>query len=175
MRALLLTLALTGGALAQSNPAQQMGTPPGLQPSPGFTLSGALTGRSFTPADLQALPATNLTVTYRVNGQPQTHSYTGVLLSTLLTQAKPTFDPQVKNDALRYYVLARGSDGYTALISWGELDPGFGNRSVLVAYRQDGQPISGKEGALRLIVPGDVKGGRSVSALADIQLVRGGP
>ena len=36
-----------------------------------------------------------------------------------------------------------------ALFSMGEIDPGFGNRSVLLAYEQDGQPLPTTDGAVR--------------------------
>jgi hypothetical protein len=43
-------------------------------------------------------------------------------------------DPSIKNDLLRFGVVATGSDGYRAFISLGEIAPQFGNQPDLVAY-----------------------------------------
>ena len=81
-------------------------------------------------------------------------------------------DPAVKNAELRQYVLATGSDGYEATFSLGELDPRFGGGGTmdLVAYAQDGQPL-GTDGFARLVVPGDLAGGRYVSNLVSLQVL----
>ena len=135
-------------------------------------LGGQLTTpRSFVLADLQALPSQEVSLTYTVAGKSMTHTFKGVLLSDLLTAAKPTFDPKVKNASLGWYVLAQGADGYAALFPLGEIDPGFGNRGVLLAYEQDGQPLPASDGAVRLVVPGDLKGGRYVSSLVRLTVL----
>jgi hypothetical protein len=57
-----------------------------------------------------------------------------------MTLATPGFDPNVKNDALAHVVTATGSDGYRATVAWGELDPNFEGKEILVATFEDGQP-----------------------------------
>ncbi|WP_425145275.1 molybdopterin-dependent oxidoreductase [Deinococcus sp.] len=139
-------------------------------------LSGSLAQPSaLTLEAVSALPAKTVSLEYTVAGQATKHSFTGALLIDVLKAARPSFRPEIKNDSLRYSVLATGRDGYSALFSWGELDPDFGNRGVLIAYAQDGQPLSAADGPLRLVVPGDGKGGRYVSGLASVQLLRVGP
>ncbi|WP_424952757.1 hypothetical protein [Deinococcus sp.] len=49
--------------------------------------------------------------------------------------------------------------------------PGFGHRGVLLAYEQDGVPLPASDGALRLVVPGDLKGGHSVSSLLRVTVL----
>jgi hypothetical protein len=55
----------------------------------------------------------------------------------------------------------------------GEIDPMFGNQQDLVAYAdakgQLGQ--GGTDGALRIVVPGDVAVGRYLSNLTSLQVV----
>ncbi len=82
-------------------------------------------------------------------------------------------DPSIKNDLLRFGVVATGSDGYRAFISLGEIAPQFGNQPDLVAYADtEGQlGTGGTDGALRLIVPGDHAGGRYVSNLISLQVI----
>ena len=57
------------------------------------------------------------------------------------------------------------------------MDPGFGNRSdILLAYDERNDDVAGSDYASlatvgpRLIVPGDVKGGRYVSCVRDVRL-----
>jgi DMSO/TMAO reductase YedYZ molybdopterin-dependent catalytic subunit len=128
-----------------------------------FTVDGAVAhGLSLDLAALKALP----TVTETVGGI----TYTGVSLWDLLdAQAGIVTDPAVKNDILDKYVVATGSDGYKTLISMGEIDPAFGNQPDIVAYAADGQPL-GANGFARLVLPGDVKAGRWVSNLVDLQV-----
>ena len=53
------------------------------------------------------------------------------------------------------------TDNYRALVAWGEIDPGFDNKEVLLATSQDGNPLD--SAGPRLVVPGDISGGRYVS------------
>jgi hypothetical protein len=82
-------------------------------------------------------------------------------------------DPTVKNDLLRFGVVATGSDGYRALISLGEIDPTFGNQPDIVAYADTKGQLgpTGPDGQMRLIIPGDYAGGRYVSNLVSLQVV----
>jgi hypothetical protein len=79
--------------------------------------------------------------------------------------------PAVKNGILRQYVIAEGSDGYTAVFSLGELAPQFGggNPQILVGYRQDGMPL-GSTGFARIVPAKDDFGGRYVSNLANLSV-----
>jgi DMSO/TMAO reductase YedYZ molybdopterin-dependent catalytic subunit len=93
-------------------------------------------------------------------------SVTGVYLRDILDAAEVNYNPDVKNDTLSMYIVATGSDGYQAIIAYGEIDPSFAGQPVLVAYEQDGQPLT----ALRLVVPGDKHGGRYVSNLVSLEV-----
>ena len=141
--------------------------------STGFTLSGLVANPvAYTATTLAALPALTETVSYTAAGSLVTASYTGVTLWSLLTRAGLLTDPAIKNDELRFYVLATGSDGYEATFSLGELDPRFGGGGTagLVAYASGGQPL-GTDGFARLVVPGDSAGGRYVSNLVSLQVI----
>lgn len=159
-KSVLLVLALASAVSGQGAPRPT---------SPSFTLGGQIANpRSYTPEDVKALSAKEVTLEYTAANQPQKHSFRGVPLWDLISSAKPQFEPNTKNDSLRWVVQATGSDGYTASFALGELDPNFGNKGVLVAFEQDGQPLPPEDGLLRLVVPGDLKGGRFVSALVTV-------
>ena len=142
-----------------------------------FTLSGVLNPGAYTLSSLQALPAVQLTATYEAGGTPVTDTYTGVSLWTLLNDAGLITDPDVKNDVLRQYVEAIGSDGYAAIFSLGEIDPMFGDQPDLVAYADsDGQlGPDGEDGFARIVVPGDIAGGRYISNLVALEVFTAAP
>ena len=174
--ATLLMLALGAPALMQSTPSAPTTAAPTTTAATPIAITGAVQNpKQYLLSDLRGLPIQTVYVTYSAAGQTVKHTYTGVLLYDLLKAASPALNAAVKNDALRWAVLAKGADGYAALFSWGELDPGFGNRQVLLAYEEDQQLLPASEGAVRLVVPGDVKGGRYVSSLVELQIFRTGP
>lgn len=122
----------------------------------------------LTAEDLAALPQQTLTVTFVSGTTPQTHTYTGPLLLDVLNLAGPEFDPAIKNDKLQHYAEASGSDGYQAIVAWGELDPDFEGKQLLVAITEDGVALG--DAGPRLVVPGDLRGGRYVSDVVTIKL-----
>jgi hypothetical protein len=142
-----------------------------------FTLSGVKTPGVYTLSTLQALPAVQVTATYTAGGTPVTDTYTGVSLWTLLNDAGLITDPNIKNDVLRQYVEAIGSDGYAAIFSLGEIDPMFGGDDDLVAYSDtDGQlGAGGPDGFARMVVPGDTAGGRYISNLVALKVFTAAP
>ena len=119
---------------------------------------------------LEQLPQQTVTVTYQSGSGSQTHTYVGPLLSDVLNLARPDFDPAVRNDKLRYSVTATGGDGYQAAVAWAEFDPDFAGKNILVAVTEDGTPMA--DGRPRLVVPGDLRGGRYVSGLVRLRLSR---
>ena len=144
--------------------------------SPSLTLSGKVADPTIvTPQTLSALTRQSVTETAKyISGASQTiDTYTGVSLWNLIQDAGLVTDPSIKNDLLRYAVVANGSDGYRAIISLGEIDPAFGNQPDIVAYKDTNGQLGagGQDGALRLIVPGDHAGGRYVSNLVSLQVI----
>jgi DMSO/TMAO reductase YedYZ molybdopterin-dependent catalytic subunit len=59
-------------------------------------------------------------------------------------------------------VLVEAADGYRAVFALAELDPELTDRVVILADTKDGQPLPGREGPLRLIVPGEKRPARWV-------------
>lgn len=78
-------------------------------------------------------------------------------------------DPAQPREQVRRVVLATGRDGYVAVLALGEIAPDFAGRPVLLALRMDGRALA--PAALRLAVPGEVRGGRSVRDLARLEVL----
>jgi hypothetical protein len=137
-----------------------------------FVLDGAVvTSGTYNLATLSALPPTTQTVTYKAAGSPVTDTYSGTELQTLVNVSGGfTPAPGVKNPTLRNYVVAVGSDGYQAVFAGGEIDPKFGNRPYMAAYSDTMGHLGpgGSDGFARMVVPGDVAGGRYVSNLVNL-------
>jgi DMSO/TMAO reductase YedYZ molybdopterin-dependent catalytic subunit len=140
-------------------------------PTTEFTATGdVVSPAAYDLAGLESLPSTTETVTFQTMSGPQTGTFTGPTLRTLLNTVELQ-TPAVKNGILRQYVVAQGSDGYTSLFSLGELAPQFGgsNPQVLVAYQQKGAPLP-STGFAWIVAAKDNFGGRYVSNLANLQV-----
>lgn len=137
------------------------------QPAPTLALAGHVEHPATLGLDaLRALPAVTIEITRPVQGQaPRTTSYTGALLWSLVSAARPVHEAG-PHSHLRHTILAQGRDGYAVSVAIGEIDPEFEGKQVLVAVAQDGKPLPD----LRLVVPGDVRAGRSVRDLVSIEV-----
>jgi len=146
------------------------GPPDAAQATPPAPLELAVQGRverpgSLTLAELQALPPVTVEIERTEANGVQHMSFTGALLWTLVTMAGPVDEPG-KRTFLQHTLLARGRDGYAAALAFGELDPHFEGKQVLVAYAQDGKPLP----ALRLVIPADARAGRNVRDVVAIEV-----
>src|SRR5262249_29246451 len=136
--------------------------------------SATLDGQVFNPLTLTQnslksdFAAQTLDVTYMSGEDTVSSTYTGAKLWDVISAAQPNFNADVKNDKLSMYIVVTGTDGYQAVIAWGEIDPDFGNQPILLAYDEKGEPLD--DGTIRLIVPGDKRGGRYVSGVTNISL-----
>ena len=155
-----LAAAGLAGLLAPAAAIAQNSTPPGL------TIQGQVQHlRTLALADLQALPPVTVEVEHAHERDAQRHTFTGALLWPLITAAGPVDEPG-KRTFLQHTILARGQDGYAVAMAVGELDPNFEGKQVLVAYAEDNKPLP----SLRLVVPADARGGRSVHDLVAIEV-----
>ena len=132
------------------------------------TLSGAVTA-PVTPdeATLSALPAQTLDISFETSNGKESGTYTGVLVYDLLQKAGLVND-NGKNSFLKHTLMITGSDGYAVAVAEGELDPKFGNKQVLLAYKSADGKTSFDH--LRVLVPGDIHGGRAVSDVVSIEV-----
>ena len=140
-----------------------------------FTVTGQVNApATFNLASLSALGAT--TVSAPASGTSAAATFTGVPLWTVLQNVGVTTNPAVRNNILRDFVIATGSDGYQSTISLGEINPDFGANNanpIIVAYAMNGGPAGtslGANGFSRLVVPDDNQRGRWVSNLVNLEL-----
>ncbi|GAA1661291.1 hypothetical protein GCM10009765_08480 [Fodinicola feengrottensis] len=173
IRFLALSAAAVATAAALSSAAAPTAAAPAT-PAHQWCKGGAvISGNVSRPgcasaASLAKLAQKTVTVTFSSSAGNQTHTFSGPLLLDVITAAKPRFPSTVKNVQLRYAVLATGSDDYQATVAWGEFDPKFAGKQILVATKQDGVALA----MPRLVVPGDTAGGRYVSDVVSLRLGR---
>jgi hypothetical protein len=118
-------------------------------------------------AEFQAL--THITVSVHNGHTNADETYSGVPLATLLAMVNAPVEKELRGESLAVYVVATGTDGYSAVLSLAEVDPSFHGGQVLVADARDGQPL-GKNGPFQLIVSEDKHPARWVRNLDSIAL-----
>ncbi len=65
------------------------------------------------------------------------------------------------------YFVASAEDGFTVTVAMAEVAPDYTSKRVILAYEQNGEPI---RAGVRLVVPGDDLGGRSVFGVSSLEL-----
>lgn len=122
----------------------------------------------LTITELEKLPQANI----QTQNDGIAVNYQGVWLHEILAKAGVPAGTEIRGKALTNYVLAEAEDGYQALYSLAELSPMFTDNQVLLAYKADGKPLVGAQGAFRLVAPKDKRGARSVRMLTRLQVVQ---
>ena len=136
----------------------------------GLAISGEVTKPlQLSLADLSAMPHKSLKVT-NPHDQKQ-EAYEGVPLADLLKLAGAAQGEQLRGTAMATYVLVEAADGYRAVFSLAELDPGIQDSNVLLADKVDGHALDGKIGPLRLVAPLDKRPARWVRMVQSIRVI----
>lgn len=99
-------------------------------------------------------------------------NFEGVPLAEVLKASGVKFGQDLRGPALATYLIVEASDGYRAVFALPELDPAFSDRVILLADRRDGKPLAGKEGPLRVVVPGEKRHGRWVRQVIALKIGR---
>jgi hypothetical protein len=98
--------------------------------------------------------------------------FEGVPVFEALAHAGVKFGPDLRGPALAMYLVVEAADGYRAVFALPELDPACTDRTILLADRRDGKPMAGKEGPLRIVVPGEKKHSRWVRQVVALKIGR---
>lgn len=98
--------------------------------------------------------------------------YKGVPLFEILSRAGIPAGTPPRDTRNTLYVTVTAADGYRVVFALAELDPGFSDRTVLLADRRDDQPLASREGPFRIIVPGEKLHARWVREVQSLDLER---
>ena len=124
---------------------------------------------TLTATEWAAMPRVSVDVPNADGGKD---SYEGVALQEILKKAGITFGREMRGKALAGYVIAEAKDGYAVVFSLGELDPDLGAARIVVADKRDGKLLFAYQGPVRLVVPADKEGARSVRMLEKLEVVK---
>lgn len=124
------------------------------------------TGQALTAADFAALPR----IALKAGIHDKDYTFEGVELTGLLGKVGATTGKDLRGPAMSQVVLATAADGYRLALSLVEIDPRFRANRMIVADRMDGEPLSVRDGPVRLVIEGDLDAGRLVRNLATIEV-----
>lgn len=99
------------------------------------------------------------------------HHYDGVFLSELLSRVDAPLGEKLRGTALQFAVIIHSKDGYAVVFSLAEFDESFGDRTILLADREDHQPLPENVAPFRLVVVGDRRAARWARMVSAIDLV----
>jgi ABC-type molybdate transport system substrate-binding protein len=137
-------------------------------PSAGLLIQVAGTpAHLVTPERIAGLPHLTQRVGFMTGHGEQQNEWSGPLLWDVLVDSGAV-DPSKPADQVHRAVRVTGADGYTAVIALAEIAPQFAGRAIQIADGMNDAPLP--QQALRLIVPGDRRGGRSVREVVRIDI-----
>jgi DMSO/TMAO reductase YedYZ molybdopterin-dependent catalytic subunit len=149
-----LVLASTAGAQGSSIPEVTLT----VVPAPG---AAPVTLKS---SDLAKLPLKRVET---ADGD-QKMVFEGVTLVDVLLSVGFTFGQTMRGDRMSNYLVIESRDGYRVVYALPELDPAFTDDVVILAFRQDGKPLTQDNGPFRVVAPGHkrhARWARQVTAL----------
>jgi hypothetical protein len=131
---------------------------PTAAPAQSVRLSG-LTGPPVTldAETIAAMP--HRTVKAAIHGL--SGAYGGVPLSLILARVNAPQGETLRGSAMSDVVVVEACDGYRVVLTLPDIDPGFRDRTVILADTVDGHRLDAHEGPFRLIVEGDARAARS--------------
>ncbi len=132
-----------------------------------LVVAGANGSHPVTATEIAKLPTVDVTVSFMTEHGERKASFSGPLLWDVLTKAG-AIDTSKLKDTTRQIVSVTGSDNYVAALAVGEISPEFEGKQVILATSMDGKPLD--DGHLRVVVPLDKRGGRSVRDVVKIEV-----
>ena len=121
----------------------------------------------LTLSDFKQFPQTTV---MRKEKDGKEHSYTGVILATILQKAGLILGGDKKGHGLTRYLSVDASDGYRVIFALVELDKDFTDRTIILADTMDGKPLPAGDGPFRVIVQDEKKAGRCIKMVTAINV-----
>jgi DMSO/TMAO reductase YedYZ molybdopterin-dependent catalytic subunit len=125
------------------------------------------TSRVLSPEGIAALKPFTQRAALGGGAGESGNEWTGPLLWDVLNAAG-VLDEARPRDQAHLAIRVTGADGYSAVVALGEISPQFANRPIQLADHMNGTPLPSQ--GLRLIVPEDRLGGRSVRDVVRIDI-----
>jgi hypothetical protein len=127
---------------------------------------------TLTLDELARLSTVQITVAFLTEHGVHQASFAGPLLWTVLQRAG-AIDPAKPREEVSRSIVITGRDGYRAVLALAEIAPEFEGKQVLLAERMDDHDLGADH--LRVVVPLDKRGGRSVRDVTRIEVTEPTP
>jgi hypothetical protein len=121
----------------------------------------------LTKSDVEALPHVKLTA----SSHGETATFEGVALRSVLEKGGVTLGETLHGKGMAACLLVEAADGYRVVIALPELDPGFTDKQVVLAFLKDGKPLDEKEGPYRIVIPDEKRMARWVRQVDTLKIV----
>lgn len=128
---------------------------------------GANGARPIVPIEIAKLVTVEVNVSFMTEKGQHKASFSGPLLWDVLTRMGAV-DTAKPKDTTHEIVSVTGSDNYVAVLALAEISPEFEGKDVILATSMDGKPLD--PGHLRIVVPLDKRGGRSVRDVVKVEV-----
>jgi hypothetical protein len=122
---------------------------------------------SLDAGELAKLPATEVDA----SDHQTKHRYSGVLVRDILGLVGAPLGDALRGKALSLVVRITANDNYTVVFALAEFDPGFSDRSIVLADQQDGQPLPDNAAPFRIVIPGDTHPARWIRQVRSIEVI----
>ena len=118
-------------------------------------------------ADLEALPHVKVQAT----AHDVSATFEGVAVKTVLEKAGIAFGEGMRGKRLASCLLVEAADGYRVVIALPEMDPGFTDKQVVLAFLKDGKAMDSKEGPYRIVIPDEKRPARWIRQVTGLKIV----
>jgi hypothetical protein len=119
------------------------------------------------PAALSRMPSVRTHISFLTEHGTEAADYTGATLWSVLQQLGLITSANAR-DREKQAIIVTGHDGYAVVLAMAEIDPAFEGKEVVLADQVNDHAMPA--GEIRLVVPGDRHGGRSVRDVAQIDI-----
>jgi hypothetical protein len=136
---------------------------------PALTLVAGGRSVAITAAEFGALPHLECTAKDPHTGKDR--RFSGVAVRDLLARADAPFGGRLRGRAQQLAVLARSSDGYGVVYALAEFDAAYRDQTIILADREDGNPLPAAAGPFQLVAPGDHKAGRWARMVTSLEII----
>jgi hypothetical protein len=118
-------------------------------------------------ADLEALPHVKVQAT----AHDVSAAFEGVAVKAVLEKAGVAFGEGIRGKRLASCLLVEAADGYRVVIALPEMDPGFTDKQVVLAFLKDGKAMDSKEGPYRIVIPDEKRPARWIRQVTGLKIV----
>jgi hypothetical protein len=122
---------------------------------------------SLDQADLAKLPSQEV----EASDHETQHRYSGMLVRDILGLMGAPSGDSLRGKSLTLVVRVTGNDNYAVVFALAEFDPGFSNRTIILADQQDSQPLPDNAAPFRIVIPGDTHPARWVRQVKSIEII----